>query len=391
MSLKSSVVAVSLALLTPSAFATEAIEALQKRLDEQQKQIDALSKSLKKTENESTSDDSFFGGYGELHYGDYKTQAPDRGGANRAQDKALDFHRFVLFFGHKFDDNLRFFSELEVEHSLAGEGKPGEVELEQAYIEHQLNDQLHWKGGLFLLPIGIINETHEPPTFYGVERNRVEGDIIPATWWEGGGAATFSFADGFQADVAITGGLQTDHTFTIRSGRQKVAKASADALAYTGRVKYTGIAGLELALSLQYQEDLLQGLGIQAANNVPAQPDETASATLREFHVVYQVAGMQIRALHAQWDIDSDVAEAAGKAVQKGFYIEPSYRFNDTVGAFARYSKWDNGGSGDTEKVSKQVGVNVWIHPNVVIKADHEKLTGATEDKGFNLGVGYHF
>ncbi|WP_059758168.1 hypothetical protein [Thiobacillus denitrificans] len=84
-----------------------------------------------------------------------------------------------------FNQPPRFFSELEVEHSIAGEGKKGEIELEQAYVEYADHRA---KAGLFLIPVGILNETHETPAFYGVERNPVEKDIIPATWWAGGAA-----------------------------------------------------------------------------------------------------------------------------------------------------------------------------------------------------------
>ena len=48
----------------------------------------------------------------------------------------------------------------------SGGGTPGEVELEQAYLEFDLNSGLHSRAGVFLLPVGILNETHEPPTFY---------------------------------------------------------------------------------------------------------------------------------------------------------------------------------------------------------------------------------
>ena len=78
-------------------------------------------------------------------------------------------HRFVLFFDHEFNDSLRFFSEVEVEHSFAGEGKPGEVGIEQACVEIDLNGQHRVRAGLDILPIGIINSTHEPNTFYGIE------------------------------------------------------------------------------------------------------------------------------------------------------------------------------------------------------------------------------
>ena len=388
---KSVTAAVIAMALANTVSAAETAQDLQKRLDEQQKQIDALKKqveaAVEATEsNEATSaSKSTFGGYGELHYGNYDKVAPDSHSGSSDRSKALDFHRFVLFFGHQFNDKVRFFSELEVEHALAGEGKRGEVELEQAFIEYTVNDGFSWKAGLFLMPVGIINETHEPPTFYGVERNRIEGDIIPSTWWEGGAGTTFRFAEGLTADATITSGLYTGSSFNIRNGRQKVSKATADSLAYTGRLKWTAIPGLEIAGSLQYQEDLLQGEG------VTLNPSESAPAVLTEMHVAWQLGKFDLRALYAQWDIDGNAAKLANKDTQTGYYIEPGYRFSDTWGVFVRYSEWDNGGIGNTDKQSSQAGVNIWVHPNVVVKADVEQLDGAVDDEGFNLGVGYHF
>ena len=168
-----------------------------------------------------------WGGYGELHYNNYEGDGP-----GVADKDAIDFHRFVLFFGYEFRDDLRFFSEFELEHSLAGEGKPGEVELEQAYIQYDINETTQLTSGLFLMPVGILNETHEPDTFYGVERNTVEKNIIPSTWWEAGVMLTKEVKPGLTMDVAIHSGLEaTDaSSYKPRDGRQKVASADASSL-----------------------------------------------------------------------------------------------------------------------------------------------------------------
>ena len=153
------------------------------------------------------------GGYGELHY-NIKEDSLDR----------VDFHRYVLFFGHDFNATTRMFSEFELEHSLAGEGKPGEVELEQAYLERDFGDSVTGRAGIMLMPIGLLNEVHEPPTFYGVERNKIENVIVPTTWWEAGVSGTMTTEAGLQLDVMLHSGLKvpTD-SFKIRSGRGKVA------------------------------------------------------------------------------------------------------------------------------------------------------------------------
>lgn len=350
------------------------LESLEKRLDETDQKLNATAEHIEiETENtESIFANTTIGGYGELHYNNYENS-----------DAKVDFHRFVLFFGHEFSDSVRFFSEFELEHSLAGDGKPGEVELEQAYVEVDINDSISSKVGLFLVPVGIINETHEPPTFYGVERNGVEKNIIPATWWEAGVAFNFKPAGGVSIDGAATSGLAVGEDFSIRGGRQKVANAVAENLAYTGRIKYTAINGLELATTLQYQSDITQGVDGR----------DSAPATLIEAHAIYQVNNFSVRALYARWDIDGDEAKALGRDEQTGWYIEPSYAFNEKVGVFARYAEYDNnaGNSDSTAVESTSVGVNYYVHENVVLKADYENLGGSKDSQGFNLGFGYQF
>ena len=330
------------------------------------------------------------GGYGELHYNSLRDQ---KGDSNKDQ---MDFHRFVLFVNHEFNDKMRLVTELELEHSLSGDGKPGEVELEQAYIQYDLTAKTSITGGLFLTPVGILNETHEPPTFYGVERNDVEKNIIPTTWWEGGAMVEHEFIDGLSANLSMTSGLKStgSKNFAVRSGRQKVAEAEAKTFAYNGRLKYTAIPGLELAGTINYQDNFCQN---QLAG--------CGSATLYEAHTVYNVDNFGLRALVAWWDIDGDAVKAVGADEQYGYYVEPSYRFNDAIvagqdiGVFARYAVWDNqegsGSTTDTEYQQYNFGANWWIDKDVVVKIDYQlqDVGGGVSKEldGLNLGLGYQF
>jgi hypothetical protein len=333
---------------------------------------------------DSWTDKTSIGGYAEMHYNNLDNNKD--GGDDKEE---MDFHRFVFFLGHEFSDSTRFFSEVEIEHSLVEGGEDsGEVELEQAYIEHDLAAAHRLKAGLFLVPVGILNETHEPDTFYGVERNNVEKNIIPTTWWEGGLGLNGEIAPGFSYDATMTSGLGLEEgDWAIRSGRQKVSKAKASDFAYTGRLKYTGIAGLELAGSLQYQEDIYQG-----------ELDDSVDAMLYEAHAAYQAGPFGLRALVALWDIDDGInAVQEGADRQEGWYIEPTWRINRDFGLFARYSEWDNqagSGSGDTEYDQWDVGVNYWLEENVVFKFDYLSQSspdGKNEFEGFNLGVGWSY
>jgi hypothetical protein len=377
------------------------IEILQQQLDSQRDALEALRRQVE--ENVAATEEvnqkteilaenieeqpavaqsaTTLGGYGELHINQWDDQRSD------AEKNEIDFHRFVLFLDHEFNERTRFVSELEVEHAYSGDDVPGYVELEQAYVEYDWAAGHSLKAGLFLVPVGILNETHEPPTFYGVERNPVENRIIPTTWWEAGLAFTGGFADAFRYDLALHSGLETgaDSNYAVRSGRQKVAKAGFDSQAYTGRLRWLGLPGLELSGSVQYQEDITQ-------DNDPL----AGAAWLYSGHLAWQAGGFGLRALYARWSLDGPGPEALGADRQEGWYIEPSWRFNERWGVFARYNVWDNqaGNSVDTEYAQTDLGVNYWLHPNVVFKLDYQDQDappGKTEWDGWNLGVGYMF
>jgi hypothetical protein len=326
------------------------------------------------------------GGYGELHYNNLNANDP-------AKDvDQIDLHRFVLFFGHQFNDRTRFYSEVEVEHAFvadSGGNTPGEVEIEQAFIEFDLRQDLYARAGVFLIPVGILNETHEPPTFYGVERNDVENIIIPSTWWEAGAALNGRWGSGWNWDVAFTSGLEMPTTgsnaFRVRSGRQKVAEANASDGAITGRLRYLGIPGLQAALTLQYQFD-----PSQVSN------DGLDSGTLIEAHIDYQRNRFGLRALYSRWEFTGYAVEAADADTQTGWYIEPSYRLNDKIGFYTRYEDID--AARDQDKFSQwEVGLNWWPVQNVVIKLDYRdrshNLDGESgrDFTGIDLGLGYSF
>ena len=326
------------------------------------------------------------GGYGEHHFNHFED----------SNDK-IDAHSYVLYFGHQYSDDLRFFSEFELEHGIAGEGQPGEVELEQAYIEWDFTQNHSLQIGQFLVPVGIINETHEPDTFYGTERNLVEKNIIPPTWWETGVQLKGELAPGLSYNLAVHSGLEIDtngvddilgnidEKYKIRDGRQKSAKAVAEDLAYTARLKYTGIAGFELGATLQHQQDVTQGISNEA------------SALLMEVHASYSNGPFGLRALYAEWDIDGTDFKSIGADQQEGWYIEPSYKLTEKLGFFARYSEYNNkaGSSSSVDTEAWEYGLNYWLHPQVVLKADYTDFvndnTGTTDSDALNLGVGWSF
>lgn len=361
------------------ALAQPALAVTDEEFRELQEQFNLLAEQVESNSDTSSSNDTTLGGYGELHYNNLSN-------GNGENKKEIDFHRFVLFVGHQFDDKTRFFSELEVEHGTINDtddgSSPGSVAIEQAYVEFDLNDTTQARAGILLVPVGFINEIHEPPTFYGVERNIINKYILPTTWREGGAMISGQYESGISYDLALHSGL--DGGTNIRGGRQKVAEANANNLASTMRVKYTGINGLELGGSLQYQDDMTQNTS-----------DDIGSATLIQGHVRWSVADITLTGLYAQWNIDvANTASALdlAKDVQTGGYLEASYKITPKWGIFARQNQWDNGDIVDSSKTQTDFGFNFWPHEDVVIKADYQLQNNVAGNfDGFNLGIGYQF
>ncbi|HEY2927998.1 MAG TPA: hypothetical protein VGJ65_14085, partial [Albitalea sp.] len=86
--------------------------------------------------------------YGEINY-----NRPTRA----SQNAQADVRRFGRGAPHRFDAKTKVVTELEVEHAVSSADDSGEVEVEQAYIEHQLTRTWAVRGGLFLMPVGLLN------------------------------------------------------------------------------------------------------------------------------------------------------------------------------------------------------------------------------------------
>src|SRR5450631_533922 len=179
---------------------------------------------------ESSASATAIGGYGEL-----TLNAPAIG------PSVIDLRRLVLFVGHNFNERIRFYSELEVEHAVASSTDQGEFEVEQVYLDGLFSRHFNLRAGLIIMPVGIINVYHEPPTFNGVDRPDVDTLVIPSTWREAGFGAFGEIAQGLSYQVYVTSGFNANG-FTAESGiaegHQEAQLASASNFGAVARLTY---------------------------------------------------------------------------------------------------------------------------------------------------------
>ena len=334
-----------------------------------------------------------FGGYGEMVY------------ENReSSNDQIDFLRAILYTGYKFSDRVVFNSEIEFEHATSGDGI-GEVSVEFAYLDFMLRPEASIRAGMLLVPMGLVNELHEPTAFLGVMRPTVERSVIPSTWRENGlglygesGSLSYRayLINGFRGEEFGSGGL--------RGGRQSGGKAIANDFAFVGRLDWAPAEGLLFGGSV-YSGDSGQDLPIDV------------STTILELHGMASLRGWSFRALWADASVD-DVAELNGllgltgaASVGEdlgGWYAEVGYdlttmmRFGESsITPFVRYEQVDTQKSvpsgfsrnpaNDQEILT--IGVSWKPIPQTIFKADYQLIEIGTgdENRQFNLGLGYIF
>ena len=327
------------------------------------------------------------------------------------QDGVLDFHRFVLLLSHSFSSRIRFVGELEVEHAFVeGLEEAGELELEQAYVDFLLSRRLNIRAGMLLMPIGIINERHEPPVFNGVERPFVDTVIVPTTWFDVGAGIHGELGRGLRYRayvVAPLNSLEFSAEEGIRGGRQKGSQANVRNVAFAARTEYLGVRHLTL------------GASVWSGESSFATPRLDTSVTVGELDARYRRDRLELRGQFAQVHI-ADAArlnDSLGRAVGvspniasalRGFYGEAAYRVwnagapRDLV-AFFRYENFDTqfrmpAGFLPLKEFDRDAwvtGVTYYPDPDVAVKADYIYLrnqSGIFANRHLvNIGLGWWF
>ncbi|MBC7755116.1 MAG: hypothetical protein H7Z20_00435 [Bdellovibrio sp.] len=379
----------------------EKIELLQQEIESLKDQVQSAKPNNAASGIQGLANRTTIGGYGEVNYNNYS------GGAT-AKDK-IDARRFVLYVGHKFNDMVSLKSEIELEHAIASAGDEGEIEMEQLYLDFHFTDKINSKVGLFLIPTGFLNETHEPTTYFGVERNQIETRIIPSTWREAGVVMYGEVLPALKYQVGISSGFSArkydDPLVGIRSAHQEGALADAEDLSLHAALNYTGINGL------------LVGGSVFTGNTGQNEPGiGNARLTLWDAHARYQTGNWDLRALYALGhlnnaaEINDVTARTDAPSAFYGWFIEAANHVWKSgemdFAPFIRYEKYDSQASlpfnsvrvnGSKNKIWT-VGANFWATPQVVLKADYqvyddkdEDLSENRGDRRFNLGMGYMF
>ena len=340
-------------------------------------------------------------------YGEINLNRPRKA----SQNSQADLRRFVLGYQHRIDEQTRVVAELEVEHAVASATDAGEVALEQAYVEHQITPTWGVRAGLFLMPMGLLNENHEPTAFFGVERNFVETAIIPSTWREGGVQAIGRFDNGLTLQAGVSTGFDLnkwDATSTegaeapLRSIHQELALAKARSLALFGALNWRGVPGL------------LVGAGLFSGGAGQGQTAAPSRVTLWDVHARWTPGRWDLSALYSRGVIGNTAvlnARLVGSAtlipasfdggyLQAGYALWQQGRYKLTP--FARWERFNTTrsyadlGPGLTPTAGRgqrvaTLGANFDLAPGVVLKADVQRFQHNPDADRSSVGLGWSF
>jgi hypothetical protein len=351
------------------------------------------------------------GGYGEMLLESFADEADD--GTPVDKSDRLDFLRAVIYLGYKFNDHILFNSEIEFEH--ASTGKDGEVSVEFAYLDFMFRDAINARVGLLLVPMGFINELHEPPIFLGARRPDIERRLIPTTWRENG-AGVFGDLGPVTYRAYVLAGLdgagigETGFTAEgLRGGRQSGSKSLAEDFAFVARADWEIIPGLMLGGSF-YTGNSGQGAVTTGGETIDARTD------ILDVHLQWRWRGVELRALWVDVSVDqadllndfqgftgmqSVGEELSGHYLQAGYDVLATLETQQAVIPFVRYETFDTQKAVPTGFVSDPVndvkvmtyGVSYKPIPKVVIKLDfqdYDNAAGTGVDQ-WNLAAGFLF
>ena len=327
------------------------------------------------------------------------------------EDTVIDFHRFVLLFSHSFTPRIRFVGELELEHAFVEGAEPsGELELEQAYLDFLISRRFNIRAGMLLMPVGIINERHEPPVFNGVERPLVDTVIVPTTWFETGAGVHGEFSGGWRYRAYVTAplnALEFSADEGIRGGRQKGSQARAPSASVTGRVEYLGVPDLTIGASFWNGRGHAFGTLLDTGVRVLEADARFQRNRLELRGQVARVAIPNASELNDTIVVESGVDPNIAERLL-GVYGEAAYRVwakgspRDLV-AFVRYEFADTqhrmpAGSLPLEEFQRNqwvFGATYFPDPDVAVKVDYVWLRNKSSfikgPSSFNVGLGWWF
>jgi hypothetical protein len=289
---------------------------------------------------------------------------------------------------------------------------------------------LNFRGGLLLIPMGIMNEYHEPPGYQGVERPFIDNLLAPTTWRELGAGFTGTLLPAsLKYQVYVVNGFSgynkvgtLNGSKGLRDGRQKGAESYISSPNLTAKVEYYCIRGLNIGLSGYMgntQSTLYNGI-LKDDHGALARADSSVvgvsmvgldaryTSGALQLRGQYYYVGLSHTARYNQFTATNGNPNNLGSAMA-GYYLEAAYNVLKHVPAtsyeltpFVRYEQYNthHAVAGNLiqnkayDKTAIIAGLGWKLTPGAVLKADVQWVKSKADNKplkAFNAGIGIMF
>jgi hypothetical protein len=358
---------------------------------------------------ESKDGNLLMGAYGEVHY-----EQPF--GNNTQYNGDLDVERMVLLFGYKFNNKTSFISEIEIEHIK-------EVYLEQAFLNYQAKPWLNVQAGLLLIPMGLMNEYHEPTIFNGVNRPVISNALYPSTWREIGAGIAGNLPSAalryqlylVNGPMSYDNGAKLEGSKPLRGARQKGAQSTMTRPDLSGKINYYGIKGFDIGLAGYLgttESSLFKNIHRDSVTQMARADSSIVGVQMVGFDFRYQAKKLQAKGelFFSNFTNTSSYNAFTGRDLGSsmfGYYGEVGYDVSTLLGMqkklvpFARYSQYNTHQSVDESMIPNKAydrtvvtaGFSFFLNDAVVIKADYQNFSNALQSQihQFNSGIGFWF
>jgi len=356
----------------------------------------------------------------------------------------FDIPHAVIYLGYDFGKGWSMQTEIEFEHlgtgtevekefEEAGEWeneveRGGEVELEQFWIQKSFTPGLNVRMGHIVVPVGGLNNRHEPLNFFTVYRPEGEFTILPSTWHDTG-ISIWGKTGTWRYEALLVSGLDamlfTRDNFVKNGAHTPFPFQVANHPGLAGRIDKTFACGLDMGISGYYGNSFNNTFPYEAVNNSYINESTKGTVAIAAFDFRYRGKNLIVRgnadygsmgdakaiskyksskgaASGAPYS-DTPVGDhAVAAGIEAGYDIFSFMNVKDKeqkLYVFGRYEYYNPyiavSGQGTypyTEKHRIAAGINWFPIPEIAVKAEysHRFLSaGYNSEPSVSLGVCY--
>lgn len=295
-------------------------------------------------------------GYADVEYKGYED--PDKAGEFR-------MHHLSLFFSKQFDNNFKFFSEIEYEDAPKFEGTndgsggtkvaSGKIFVEAVNFDWNKSQYINLRVGRFFTPAGIWSEDHYPPFVTTQERPLHIRKIFP------------QLVDGmsFFGSTELIENHLFNYTTFVGNGESNTNLSGKSDINSSKAIGFKG------DYVTPWLDDFLVGFTLYQDNNDSSENNnETLEAKKFAFglHLKVRYSNINVQAEFAEADLNFN--ESINNYKSEGYYVQAFYNLN-TWDLGYRYDVFDSKDI-TMEKIKRNsLFINYHVNESIRLKAEY--------------------